>query len=190
MFMNKYSVLWTKTAEQDLGYIIDYIAQDSLDRSLEILHTIRTSASALTSMPERGRIVPELKVHGIAIYRELVISPWRMIYRTEGKNVIILTVIDGRRNLEDILLDRLLYSDKQQEKVCFVDFICLVNFVYPVVGVLLSERACRSCRMRFWGGYPGIRSTWGLRTPPAFSCSEEEVACRSGWPLPSAQCMP
>jgi hypothetical protein len=35
-----------------------------------------------------------------------------MIYRTEGKNVIILTVIDGRRNLEDILLERLLYSDK------------------------------------------------------------------------------
>jgi len=110
--MNKYSVLWTKTAEQDLGNIIDYIAQDSLDRSLEILHTIQKSASALTSMPERGRIVPELKVHGISTYRELVISPWRMIYRTERRNVIILTVIDGRRNLEDILLDRLLYSDK------------------------------------------------------------------------------
>ena len=110
--MNKYSVLWTKTAEQDLGNILDYIAQDSPDRALEILHMIRTSASALTSMPERGRIVPELKVHGISTYRELVISPWRMIYRTEGKSVIILTVIDGRRNLEDILLDRLLYSDK------------------------------------------------------------------------------
>ena len=108
--MNKYSVLWTKTAEQDLGNIIDYIAQDSLDRALEVLHTIRTTASALASMPERGRIVPELKVHGISTYRELVISPWRMIYRTEGKTVIILTVIDGRRNLEDILLDRLLYS--------------------------------------------------------------------------------
>jgi addiction module RelE/StbE family toxin len=110
--VNKYSVLWTKTAEQDLGNILDYIAQDSPDRALEILHMIRTSASALTSMPERGRIVPELKVHGISTYRELVISPWRMIYRTEGKSVIILTVIDGRRNLEDILLERLLYSDK------------------------------------------------------------------------------
>jgi toxin ParE1/3/4 len=102
--MNKYSVLWTKTAEQDL---VNYIARDSADRALEILQAIRTAASALTSMPERGRIVPELKAHGIATYRELVISPWRLIYRTEGKNVIILTVIDGRRNLEDILLDRL-----------------------------------------------------------------------------------
>ena len=110
--MNKYSVLWTKTAARDLGHIIDYIAQDSLDRALEILHAIRTAASALTSMPERGRIVPELRVHGISTYRELVISPWRLIYRTEGKNAIILTVIDGRRNLEDILLERLLYSDK------------------------------------------------------------------------------
>jgi addiction module RelE/StbE family toxin len=105
--MNKYGVLWTKTAEQDLGNIIDYIAQDSLDRALEIFHAIRTTASALTSLPERGRIVLELKAHSIATYREVVISPWRLIYRTEGKNVIILAVIDGRRNLEDVLLDRL-----------------------------------------------------------------------------------
>jgi len=107
--MNKYSILWTKTAEQDLGHIIDHIAQVRLDRALEIFHTIRTSASALESLPERGRIVPELKVHGISTYRELVIAPWRMIYRIEGKKVIIMTVIDGRRNLEDILLERLLH---------------------------------------------------------------------------------
>jgi toxin ParE1/3/4 len=110
--MNKYGILWTKTAALDLESIIDYIAQDSPDRALEILHAIRSAASALTSMPERGRVVPELKVHGISTYREIVISPWRLIYRTEGKNVIILTVIDGRRNLEDILLERLLYSGR------------------------------------------------------------------------------
>jgi addiction module RelE/StbE family toxin len=110
--MNKHGVLWTKTAEQDLGSIIDYIARDGLDRALEILHAIRVTASGLATMPDRGRIVPELQVHGISTYRELVISPWRLIYRTEGKNVIILTVIDGRRNLEDILLDRLLYQGK------------------------------------------------------------------------------
>ncbi|MGB4548453.1 MAG: type II toxin-antitoxin system RelE/ParE family toxin [Syntrophales bacterium] len=110
--MNKYSILWTKTAEQDMSRIIDYIGRDSLDRALEIFHAIQTSATALNSLPERGRIVPELKVHGISTYRELVISPWRLIYRIEGKRVFILTIIDGRRNLEDILLERLLYSDK------------------------------------------------------------------------------
>ncbi len=107
--MNKYSILWTKTAEQDVSYIIDHIGRDSLDRALEIFHAVQTSASSLNSLPERGRIVPELKVHGISTYRELVISPWRLIYRIEGKGVFILTVIDGRRNLEDILLEKLLY---------------------------------------------------------------------------------
>lgn len=106
--MKKYSIFWTKTAEQDLRNIISHIAQDRLERALEVFHTIRASASDLESLPQRGRIVPELKVHGISTYRELVISPWRMIYRIEGKKVIILTVIDGRRNLEDILLERLI----------------------------------------------------------------------------------
>jgi plasmid stabilization system protein ParE len=105
--MNKYGVLWTKTAEQDLGAIIDYVSRDGLDRALEILHAIRVTAAGLAAMPDRGRIVPELKAHGISTYRELVISPWRLIYRTEGKNVTLLSVIDGRRNLEDILLERL-----------------------------------------------------------------------------------
>lgn len=104
--MNKYTILWTKTAERDLGNIIEYIAHDSLDRALDILNAIRSTASGLTTMPDRGRIVPELKVHGITTYRELVVSPWRMIYRTEGKSVIVLSVIDARRNLEDILLER------------------------------------------------------------------------------------
>lgn len=106
--MNKYSVLWTKTAEQDLWNIIDYIAQESEDRALAILHEIRTAASALESMPDRGRIVPELKDHGISMYRELVISPWRLICRTEGRNVFILSVLDARRDLEDILFERLI----------------------------------------------------------------------------------
>ena len=108
--MNKYGVLWTKTAEQDLEAIINYVARDGMARAIEILHAIRLKASALATMPNRGRIVPELKVQGIFTYRELVISPWRLIYRSEAKNVIILTVIDGRRNLEDILLERLTSS--------------------------------------------------------------------------------
>ena len=106
--MNKLTILWTKTAEQDLRNIIDYIARESPDRALAILHEIRTAASGLASLPDRGRIVPELKDHGISMYRELVISPWRLIYRTEGKNVFILSVLDARRDLEDILFERLI----------------------------------------------------------------------------------
>lgn len=108
--MNKFHVFWTKTAERDLELIVDYIARDSEGKALDILHAIRSKASNLRTLPERGRIVPELKAHGIATYRELIVAPWRMIYRTDGRTVLVLCVIDARRNLEDILLDRFLHS--------------------------------------------------------------------------------
>jgi addiction module RelE/StbE family toxin len=108
--MSKFHVFWTKTAERDLEQIVDYIARDSESKALDILHALRSKASNLKTMPERGRIVPELKAHGIATYRELIVAPWRMIYRADGKTVLVLSVIDARRNLEDILLDRFLHS--------------------------------------------------------------------------------
>jgi len=110
--MSKFNVLWTRTAEQDLESIIEYMARDSVDSALKTLQALRSKASNLATLPDRGRVVPEMKACGISTYRELVVSPWRIIYRTESKSVIVLAVIDARRNLEDILLDRLLYTAK------------------------------------------------------------------------------
>ena len=63
--------------------------------------------AALQRMPERGRVVPELAAMGVHLYRELVVAPWRIIYRISGRTAYVLAVVDGRRNLEDVLLDRL-----------------------------------------------------------------------------------
>jgi len=73
---------------------------------LRILQNIKQKVSALYTMPDRGRIVPELKAQGIHTYRELIIAPWRIIYRISDTTVFVLSVIDSRRNVEDILLDR------------------------------------------------------------------------------------
>lgn len=104
----RYEVEWASVAENDLKQIIDYISIDSPDNALKILIKIRRKASTLKTSPERGRIVRELQDHGIQTYRELIISPWRIIYRITDKTVYVLTVIDSRRNVEDILLDRLM----------------------------------------------------------------------------------
>lgn len=103
-----FSVYWTDTSQQDLVSIIEFIAKDSIDRSLSILKTIREKAESLELYPERGRIVPELKFHNIELYRELIVSPWRIIYRIEKNSVYVLAVLDGRRNLEDLLMERIL----------------------------------------------------------------------------------
>jgi plasmid stabilization system protein ParE len=104
----KYKVEWTSVAEADLKQIIDYVAADSPGNALQILKIIRRKASNLYMFPERGRIVTELQGQGINIYRELIVAPWRIVYRISDVEVFVLTVIDSRQNVEDILLNRLL----------------------------------------------------------------------------------
>ncbi len=76
-----------------------------------IFTTIKTKCNELNKFPKTGRIIPELNKFNIKIYRELVISPWRVMYRIEKHNVIIPAVIDGRRNIVDILLNRILTQE-------------------------------------------------------------------------------
>jgi len=102
----KYNVVWASVAEKDLVNIIEYIAEDSPQNALNILKSIRKQASDLYTLPDRGRIVPELYDQGILQYRELIIAPWRLIYRVSEQEVYVLSVIDSRRNVEDILMKR------------------------------------------------------------------------------------
>ena len=104
-----YQVLWADVAENDLKEILEYIAIDNRSGALEILQEIKQRASSLHTFPERGRVVPELLDQSILIYRELVLPPWRIIYRISENLVYVLSVLDSRRNVEDILLKRLAY---------------------------------------------------------------------------------
>jgi len=106
----RYKILWADVAEHDLMDIIECIAIDSPANALKVLQKIKKMASILNSFPERGRVVPELQDQGIQTYRELITAPWRIIYRISDKNVYVLSVLDARRNVEDILLNRLAYN--------------------------------------------------------------------------------
>jgi len=103
----KYEIIWTNVAETDLKDIIEYIYIDNHQNALTVLKNIKQSASNLYTLPERGRIVPELQAQGILQYRELIIPQWRLIYRIDERKIYVLSVIDSRRNVEDILLSRL-----------------------------------------------------------------------------------
>lgn len=103
-----YKVLWASVAEDDLKNIILYIVEDSPTNARTIFGKIKEKASSLTQLPERGRTVPELQGQGIFLYRELIVTPWRIIYRISDKKVYVLSVLDSRQNVEDILLKRLI----------------------------------------------------------------------------------
>lgn len=101
-----YRVQWSKGAENDLRGIIHYIAAESPLTAIKILRKLRNTADKLKLHPKRGRIVPELKVYATSHYQEVILPPWRIIYRISDHSVYILAVIDSRRNVEDILLGR------------------------------------------------------------------------------------
>ena len=52
-------------------------------------------------------MLPELSVVDGHQYRELIERPWRLIYRIEPDAALIMAVLDGRRDLRSVLLERL-----------------------------------------------------------------------------------
>ena len=102
----KYRVKWTSVAKKDLNEIIDYIANDEIDIARKQFLRIKESAENLKLFPEQGRYIPELLNQNIRKYKEIIITPWRLMYKIENEIVYILAVIDGRRNIEDILMKR------------------------------------------------------------------------------------
>ncbi|AHC15442.1 type II toxin-antitoxin system RelE/ParE family toxin [Salinispira pacifica] len=105
-FQGSHKIFWTKTAVEDLEEIIEYISIESIDIAIKQYEKIKAAASKLDSFPDRGRIIPELQKQNIYKYRELIIGPWRVMYKIEDNKVYILAVIDGRRNIEEILMKR------------------------------------------------------------------------------------
>ena len=108
-------VIWTDTAENDLKRIIGYISINNPNNALKILQKIKNKASNLYTLSAKGRVVPELQEQGISQYRELVVPPWRLIYRIAELEIYVLSVIDSRQNVEDILLNRLIHDNRGEQ---------------------------------------------------------------------------
>ena len=58
--------------------------------------------------PSGVHILKELLALGIREYREIFFKPYRMIYRVMDKNVYVLLIADGRRDMQTLLQRRLL----------------------------------------------------------------------------------
>ena len=72
------------------------------------MEQIEKAFSRLSESPERGTYPKELLSMGIREYREVFFKPYRIIYRVMNKNVYVLLIVDGRRNLQLLLQRRLL----------------------------------------------------------------------------------
>jgi addiction module RelE/StbE family toxin len=106
--IRQYAVNITANAKKDLEEIISYISLNSPRTALNILEKIEAKINTLDHFPYRGGYVPELVKRNIKDYRQLLESPWRIIYKIDIDIVNVLLIIDSRRNVQDILLERLI----------------------------------------------------------------------------------
>ncbi|MBA3036980.1 MAG: type II toxin-antitoxin system RelE/ParE family toxin [Desulfobacterium sp.] len=107
--MTQFAVLLTYDAARDLEDLYDYIAKHDAPRKADyVLEQIDKNFSNLSELPERGAYPEELLELGIREFREIIFKPYRIIYRIIDKNVYILMIIDGRRDMQSLLQRRLL----------------------------------------------------------------------------------
>lgn len=105
----RHSVVWTEIAAKDIERLASYLHDEGPLRAEQILLRIIARGEALAVFPRRGRTPPELRAVGDRTWLEIQELPWRSIYRIVGKRTVeIHAVLDGRRSLDDILLERLL----------------------------------------------------------------------------------
>lgn len=95
-------------AEEDIFDIYNYIAlHDSPHKADSVFQRLRAVCESLDANPDRGHYPPELERIDIRSFREVHFKPYRIIYQILDKEVFVHCVLDGRRDLQELLQRRL-----------------------------------------------------------------------------------
>ncbi len=97
MGVGRRRVAWSAGARRELDETVSYIAEDSIDSAIRVLERILDSAESLSSIGERGRVVPE---RGDPSIRELLVGPFRLLYHLGESDIVILGVLHQRRDYQ------------------------------------------------------------------------------------------
>jgi toxin ParE1/3/4 len=107
--VTSFSVYLLSGAKQDLLHLHGYVATgDSIEKADKLIDDLQRTGERLKTMPERGRVPPELERIGIREFREIIIKPYRIIYAIVKSTVFVYCILDGRRDLQALLEERLL----------------------------------------------------------------------------------
>ena len=104
----KYEVHIISIAEKDLDDISDYVAiNDSIKNAEKLIDKLIQKCLDLDNFPYRVHKLPEFEF-GEKDFLEIHYKSYRIIYNVFPKLIMIYGVLDGRRDLKDLLNKRLL----------------------------------------------------------------------------------
>ena len=94
------TLIWSPRSLLDLEGIRDYIAQDSEVYASLVVQRLIAAAERLLDFPKQGRVVPEI---GDQSLRELIVRPYRLVYRiSESDRIEIVTIFRASRLLPQV----------------------------------------------------------------------------------------
>jgi addiction module RelE/StbE family toxin len=92
------SIIWSPRAIRDVESIHAFIAQDSPSYAELEARCIVAAVERLRMFPESGRRVPERQADTI---REIILSPYRLVYRLRGEVAEVVTVFRASRQFPE-----------------------------------------------------------------------------------------
>ena len=91
-------VKWSRYARDDLDDIVRYISRDSAFYAQAFARRVLASTRRLDAFPESGRKIPEAEDEAM---REIIVQSYRVMYRVESGQVLILAVMHGSRDMSN-----------------------------------------------------------------------------------------
>lgn len=87
-------VVWSEQADADLAAIRAYIARDSERYAQAKVERLIEAVDQLLDWPRSGPVVPEV---GDEDLRQLIVAPYRIVYRLQGDIIGIATIVHTSR---------------------------------------------------------------------------------------------
>lgn len=88
-------VVWSPLAERRALEAFDAIAQDRPQAAAKWLRELIARVGSLDRFAKRGRLVPEI---GKPTHRQILHHRYRIVYRVDAKQVVVLTIRHSRRD--------------------------------------------------------------------------------------------
>lgn len=91
-------IVWSPESLGDLQAIHTYVSEDSPRYADLVVRRIVAAVEQLGQYPESGRVVPE---RGDPALREIIVAPYRAVYRTRDNLVEVVTVFRSSRQFPE-----------------------------------------------------------------------------------------
>ncbi len=89
-------LIWSLRAKADIHEIARYIERDSKANADTMVGRLIKATRRLPTHPLSGRVVPEW---GRAAYHELIVHPYRIVYRVSSETLEIARIYHSRQSL-------------------------------------------------------------------------------------------